>query len=306
MKKTLLAMMFATFGVAQANAQANLPELQDELQIMTSILQTALKQNNDPRGIRFRSIDTTYLANQGVVFEIQTIGSGGRFSFDLNEMIGNIPVPVVAPPSPGGNDRNFEFIINNEFFDEHDIDDAMEEANNAMQETRERLRELRDREREFSYEQRDYERRKRDLEFEKSNADEKRRKELGQELQELEKENKEIASKREELNKYASSLEAEQKKKLEQRNAAKQQQYKQFLAGFEASIGQVMSRYGAGLKAMADNENVNFILPGFDKNEQTNRQQDRIYVFKNKDIKDCVKEKISMDKLLSGALSYAF
>lgn len=305
MKKTLLAMMFATFGVAQASAQANLPELQDELQIMTSILQTALKQNNDPKGIRFRSIDTTYLANQGVVFEIHTNSGSGRFSFDLNEMFGNIPLPI-APVSPGGESRQREIIISHDFFDEEDMDEAMEEANNAMQETRERLRELRDREREFSYEQRDYERRKRDLEFEKSNADERRRNELNKELQELEKENKEIASKRDELNKYASSLEAEQKKKEQQRNAAKQQQYKQFLAGFESSIGEVLCRYGSGLKAMAENENVNFILSKFDKDEQTNEKQDKIYVFKNKDIKDCVKEKISMDKLLSGALSYTF
>ena len=305
MKKTLLAMMFATLSVGQVSAQANLPELQNELQIMTSILQTALKQNNDPKGIRFRSIDTTYLADQGVVFDIQTSGSGGRFSFDLHEMISSIPLPI-APTSPGGSDQNFEFVISNDFFDEDDIDDAMEAANDAMQEASERLRELREREREFSWEQRNYERRKRDLEFEKHNADEQRRNELNRQLQELEKESKEITSKREELSKYASTLEAEQQKKLEQREAAKQQQYKRFLAGFESSIGEVLCRYGSGLKAMSDNENVNFILSNFDKNSQNNEKQDRIYVFKNKDIKNCVKEKISMDKLLSAAQSYTF
>lgn len=304
MKKTFLAVLLATLSAGQASAQTNLQELHNELQIMSSILQTSLKQNNDARGIRFRSIGATYLAGQGVVFEVNTSGSSGSFSFDLGEIIGSIPMPV-APISPGGGDGHFEFKFDHEFFEDID-EDAMDEVNESMREARERLRELRERERELSWEQRDYERRRRDLEFEKRNAEGERRKELDEEMQELESESKILESKRAELNKYAAELEAEQKKQTEQRQSALQQQYKRFLAGFENSIGEVLCRYGAGIKAVPEDENISFVLPRFSSSAQAREKQDRIYVFKNKDIRECVKEKITADKLLSKAYSYSF
>ena len=65
MKKTLMAMVVATLCATPAIAKTDLNVLSDELNIMKSIMQTAMRQTNDRKGIRVRSIDATYLAGQG-------------------------------------------------------------------------------------------------------------------------------------------------------------------------------------------------------------------------------------------------
>ena len=59
MKKTILAMLMASvvsLAPTSASAKTDLPELGKELEIMTNIMQTALRQDNDRKGIRFRGI----------------------------------------------------------------------------------------------------------------------------------------------------------------------------------------------------------------------------------------------------------
>ena len=65
MKKTLMAMIVATLCCTPATAKTDLNVLSDELDIMKSIMQTALRQSNDRKGIRIRSIDSTYLSGTG-------------------------------------------------------------------------------------------------------------------------------------------------------------------------------------------------------------------------------------------------
>ena len=308
MKKTLLAIVFASFGLGQAQAKTDHGELHKELEIMTGILQTALKQTGDRRGLRFRSIDATYLANQGVLFEVNTSNAGWHFNFDLAEVLSEIPVAPAAPFPPvqiSGDGGQWSIEI-----DEGDwesvAEDAMEQVREGMRELRDQLRSLREREREYAWEQREYERRKRDLEFEKRNADGERRKELDQRTKELEQELKVLEAKKAEVNKYAEQLEQEQKQKTEQRNAAKMKEYRNFLANFEANVGDVLCKYGAGIKALPAKENVTFLLPNLGSGGMSKAKQDKIYVFNHDDIQACVRDKIDTNKLLERAETYLF
>lgn len=306
MKKTLLAVLVATLGIGQVQAKTDLAVLSKELNIMTSIMQTALGQNKDRRGIRIRSIDATYLAKQGIVFEIST--TNGGFHFDLANVLSGLdisvpPVPPV-PPVPGSNEGG-NWVIE---LDDDWVEMASEVAENvqdAMRNAREQLRDLRVREREYSWEQREYERRKRDLEFEKRNADADERKRIEERAKELESELQRLKTKQAEVNEYAKQIEDEQKKQKEERNAAKQKEYKRFLADFEANVGDVLCKYGAGIKALPSAENISFVLPKFGS-DSGRAKLDKIYVFQHKDIKECVKDKIDMNKLLQRSETYLF
>ena len=304
MKKTLIAMLMAGMAMGSASAKTDLPELNKELEIMTNIMQTALRQNNDKQGIRFRNIDVTYLQGQGVLFEVST--SGGGWHFDIGEIISGLNVPVAPIPPINLTGDESQFVIE---FEDGEIQElareATEAAKDALREAQHKLRELREREREYSWEEREYERRKRDLDFERRNADEKRRAKIDEKAKELEKELKEIESRRAEVKRYAKEIEEEQKQQQEKRAAAKQAQYKRFLADFEASIGDVLCKYGAGIKALPASENISFILPKFGSASRSEKQ-DRIYVFKHKDVQSCVRDKINTNQLLEKASAYMF
>ncbi len=309
MKKTLLALFAATIGFGQAQAKTDLQELDKELEIMTNILQTALGQNKQREGIRFRSVSNTYLASQGIVFDINTSNGGWHFNFDFGDMLSGLPmVAPVAPVPPTSGEHgggNWSIEIDSDEWEEV-AREAVELRREVVRETQHKLRELREREREFSWEQREYERRRRDLEFEKRNADQERLKELEQRTKELDKELEELQGKRKEVSQYAQEIEAQQKKQAEEQNAIKKKQYVRFLADFEANVADVLCKYGAGIKALPDNENVSFVLANLTSDANSQRKQDKIYVFSHKDIQSCVRDKINANDLLQKANTYLF
>jgi hypothetical protein len=188
------------------------------------------------------------------------------------------------------------------------VQDAMQQAREVMHESRGKLRELGEQQREFAWEQREYGRRKRDLQFEKRSAQTDRRKDIDEQLKELATELKQLEMKNVEVERYKKPLEAEQKQQAEKQQLAKKQQYVQFLSGFEDTIGNILCRYGAGIKALSVNENISFVLSNVGSVNSNNRgaKQDRVYVFKYKDVQACVRDKISQEKLLAGVNSYMF
>ena len=124
--------------------------------------------------------------------------------------------------------------------------------------------------------------------------------------QELKTELDELKKRQEEVTKYAKEIELEQKEQSEKRNAARNKQYKQFLAKFEDNIGSILCRYGAGIKEMPGDEHVTFVLPGFVKDNRGKSAKDRIYVFRNSDIQSCVRDGIDVSQLLGKANIYSF
>lgn len=309
MKKTILAIMMTGLTFSQVQAKTNLVELSNELEIMTNILQTALKQQSSSRGIRFRSIDTTYLAQQGVVFEIKTSGLESGFGLNFSGLMSglqNMPEPPEPPEGAVsfiGNDGSWEFEIDQEWEDY--ARDAVERVRDAMHHSSDKLRELREEERELAWEQRDYSRKLRDIEFEKRNASDETLREIVKREKEFKKELDELEKKKVAVTQKSEKLEQEQRQQAEKHNAARKKEHTRFLADFEAGVGDVLCRYGAGIKALPSDQNISFILPNFGLTD-SRAKQDKVYVFKQKDIQDCVKDKIDTDKLLGKVETYLF
>ncbi|WP_340678426.1 hypothetical protein [Paraglaciecola sp.] len=308
-KKTLLGLTLAGITLTQVQAQApsNVKEVRNELGIMFNILQASLRQNNN-KSIRFKADSVTYLAGQGVVFDIDTNSRDSFFGFDLANMLSNLAVAPV-PPAPAVNSRRHQVEIE---FDEEGIEETIRQAferdNDYAEETRDKMRELSEQQRDLSWQQREYERSRRDLEFQKRNAEGDRRKDIDKELAKMDSELKKIESKRMELEKYTKQLGQEQAKLAQEREAAKKQLYTQSLAVFEETVGNMLCRYGAGLRSLPENENISFVLGDFAEAEKDSvlRTHDKVYVFKYKDVKSCVIGKSNKEELLAAATTYLF
>lgn len=300
--KTTLAILL-TAAMAPVQGKTDLNELANELEIMTSILNTALRQDSKTSIIKTRSIDVKYLANQGVVFDVSTSGINNSFNFEFLSLP-SAPHPPTPPIS--GNSFQEKWIIE---IDDHDWDEmaheAMEKAREALEEAREKMREIQEQNREYSWELRDYSRKQRDLEFEMRNADKERKSEIQKEINELKKDKERIELRQKEAQEFAAQLEQEEKQKAAEKSKALKKQVDQFTSGFEANVTSALCKYGAGIKALPVNENVTFILNDF-VSESRKSRQDKFYVFSQKDIQDCVKDKLDSKKLLAKAEIYTF
>merc|ERR1712000_64396 len=183
---TLLGTLIGSATLSSAAQAQDLPELDRQLTIMSGVIETALKQDTRKDKVRFRSIESTYLAKQGVVFTIRTGGIGRVFDFNFGEFLSNIPGAPAAPPAPAvtvtadgvhvETDGDYEVI-----FESADWEDTAHQVirrvEHIMRETDDRLREYRSDHREVEWEMRELERRSRDLEFELRTADKERQKE---------------------------------------------------------------------------------------------------------------------------------
>ncbi len=306
MKPLLLCALLCTpLSSLAVQGTAKLDSLNDELEIMSGVIDTALKQNNDREGWRYRHLQTTYLANQGVVFTV-TVNQGGTRIFKIGDGFHVPPMPPLPAVAPividgGGSDVHIELDREWEEFAE----EASRQVTEMFRETNSQLRDLRDQERELAWEKRELERRSRDLSFELRQAEGERRDEIKRELKEIEKEQARYTEREKELASFADELEKEQKESLAKQKQARDAAYKQFLANFESSIGNTLCRFGSGLRGLDASENVSFVINNFVIDDEGNTK-DKVYVFKNSDIKACVQEKLDVSGLLSSATSYAF
>lgn len=305
MKSILVAGLLTTSMTAIA-ASPNMVELNKELEIMSGVIDTALKQDASRDGIRYRSVETTYLAKQGVVFDINVRSRGAGWSAQLSQMLPTMPVAPVAPRAPvviSSSDSDFEFEVSEDW--EEFAEETMERLSDVFRESSSQIRELRSQERELASEKRELERRKRDLEFELRMAGNGREKEIKEELKELDKEMNQYVSREKELENHAAELEKEQNERVAKQKEAQEQAYKQFLANFEGNIGDTLCRFGAGLRSLPDDENISFVLKDFSRDTR-GKDTDRIYVFSKRKVKDCLQEKINPSQLISSADIYEF
>jgi hypothetical protein len=314
-KKTLMALAFSSLAISPLQAksdQTNIKEVRNEVGIMLNILQASLKQQTSNKNIRFRAEAVFYLADQGVVFQIDSGRHGGVrhggnfFGLDLGSLNGLINSLPVAPNPPNSNSRNVEFIDENEI--EKMVMDFVEHGEHYDDELSDKMRDLTGEQRELSWEKREYERSRRDLEFEKRNADVDRRKNIDNRLAELNKEVAKLEAKTAGLEKFRNELEAERNQEMAKRQAAKKKLYNESLALFEDTIGDMLCSYGAGLRSLSDDENITFLLSDFvdaDKDSVIG-SHDKVYVFTHKDVKACVTGKSNKNTLLTAAKTYLF
>jgi len=310
-KKTLMAIAFGGLAISPLQAKNNetdIKEVRNEVGIMLNILQASLKQQSSDKNIRFRAEAVFYLADQGVVFEIDSGRRGGNFfGFDLGGLNGLIESIPRAPMAPNGSGSHLEIDI-----DENEIErmvmQFVEHGEHYDDDLSDKMRDLSEEQRELGWEKREHDRTRRDLEFEKRKADTKRRKEIEDRQSELDKKVAKLKVKTKEIEKYRSSLEAERNQEVAKRQAVKQKLYKESLSLFEDTIGDMLCRYGAGLRSLSDDENVTFLLSDFvdAENDSVIGSHDKVYVFKHKDIQACVTGKSNKDKLLTAAKTYLF
>ncbi|MDM7861873.1 hypothetical protein QTP81_14820 [Alteromonas sp. ASW11-36] len=299
----LAASVFAITAAMPSYSAVNYTELGEELEIMNSVLETSLRQSSESEAIRFRGLDTSYLAGQGVVFEVATSRGTWGLDFDLRQFIPSAPEAPLPPIIVGDGEHNLVFEVEQEW--EHVIEETVRGFEEAFREVHEQMRDVRADAREISWEVRELERRKRDLNFEARTADEERKREIQADLEEIEIELANLKLRQQELTEYADTLEAEQKAQIEKQQQARLEADKAFLATFEEQIGDSLCRFGAGLRALPRDEHISFVLKNFEVNEKR-KPQDRVYVFTQANIRECVQEKISADKLLEQAVVYSF
>lgn len=304
-KRSLLAVAGAALLTQTAGA-ADYSRLTKEIEIVKGILDTSLKQQQGGEEVRYRSLDATYLANQGVVFTVATGGNKTGWVAQISSIVDRIP-PI--PPLPDAPDApvvihsgNSDFEISREW--EVFADETAARVEEVFQQAEEQMYDLRSDERELAWEKRDIERRKRDLEFELSRTDGERSKEVKKELAEMEKEAEKLAKKAEKLQSRLSAVESEREQKIIERKEAEAKALKVFLSNFETGVGEALCNFGGGMRALPDDEHITFVLKGFVRDD--NAVKDRVYVFSKQSVSDCVKEKIDSEKMLNEAKVYAF
>lgn len=301
MKKIIgvVALTLSALTPAVANEHA---ELKKELEIMSSVVQTALKQSPKDSPIRVRSIKSTYLAKQGVVFTLGVSGHHSSVMIDIENIFHNVakaPLPPITIMS-GDKDISFDFSTEWEEFGEQ----AFEELHETLERTSEQLRDLHEKRRDSQWEKRELERELRKLEFQVRSGPKEDKQTAEAEMKEIEKQIAKLNKKGEEMAAFAKEIESEQKKQNAARVAAKEKATKQFLSGFEAEMGDILCRFGGGLRALPEDEHVTLILQNMSSNHD--KRLDRIYVFGVNDIKRCLQNKIDTNELLTLANVYDF
>ncbi|WJG08628.1 hypothetical protein [Aliiglaciecola sp. LCG003] len=300
-----VTLMFSALTLGSSYAKTNLNDLGNELEIMTNILKTSMRQDSKDAGFKVRSLNVMYLANQGVVFEVATSSKQRNFIFEFNGDSEFFVSPPEAPEAPHFDAHGaVDFEVETEQWGE-EFAQVFEQVQESIERSSHMMREIKQQEREFAWDLRESERRLRDLEFEIRAADSARQKELNAEKKDLEDKIKQLKYKQIEVGKYATKIEQEHKQKAAEKLAARKQQYAAFIGKFEDNVSSTLCKYGTGIKALPESEHVSFVLNNMGMPERGG-QQDKIYVFKNKDIQSCVRDKLSPKELIQKAESYIF
>lgn len=290
-------MMFSSVAYSATDYQ----ELSEELEIVSSVLHTSLKQDTQDQGIKFRAMQTSYLANQGVVFTVSTSGQASRFFISKGDFTSiTLPSAPPAPPLPPRLDLDGNHISTDM---QHTIDEAMASVRHLFDESSDKLRQVQSEVRALSWQVRDAQRQQRDLDFEMRGASESRKNEIKLASSELEKKLAKLKQEQASLQEYSLQLQNEHKAALAEKTAKREEKQKGFLAAFEEGVVDSLCRFGGGIRAIPNSENISFVLSDFN---QSTKASDKIYVFKVSDIKKCVQEKLKPAQLLSAAKVYDF
>ncbi|MCY7296021.1 hypothetical protein [Alteromonas sp. a30] len=301
MKKQLVMTCSSLFFASAMAAPNDLDRLSQDLNIMGTVLNTSLSQTIKDSKTKVKSIETTYLKAQGVVFSINT---GHKMRIPGTGFLGELGVDLGFDLDSPESLR--EFIYLGKGFDAENDAEDLEVAEPVS--LRERLHELQLERHDISYEKREVVRRQRDIEFELKRADADRKKELQAELAKLDQALEKILAEQQELEAKTAKVRQEKARRLEQRKAQKDAARTRFLSSLEANLVDTFCRYGSGLNALANDEKVNVIVEGLGHSEHRGEKasSDRIYVFSVKDIQSCVNGKVKPESLLDKAIVYSF
>ncbi len=259
-----------------------------ELDIMSNIFEAALEPRRDTNNYRPVSIldESSYLANQGMVFSFIQPGNRGMMAFiDIDDMPGaafaemsiDIARNISAEVRRALPNGNFPF-----------ADDALntitmlEEEFEAMEEMREDIRDQQEEVRDLQRDMRDLQRELRDIENDDEDNDEiegritELQAQIDLEIEELEAQNSAYQSV---VQDYRQELEQEEAN----RNEAAQN-----------TIISTLCDYGNTLRSLQNNEHVTVVMQNVIDN------QDQVYIFDYADVASCS----SSEDLLQSAITY--
>lgn len=289
----LYATLFAAAIAALPACAADIsPALKKNADMLQTIMHTAFK---DSEAGRLSSLQYSYLAGQGLLFQANAIGAGRQvfhLSHVQSEHIPAAPLPPL-PPLPEG---DFTFEFNTE-----DIEQLAESAQQLAEQVKQQHRHsyrLAEKQRAIEDELRDVERETREIEFNKSLS--KLDKEQQKQLEQLKQKAKVLAEKRAEVEKEA----ALNRKQLEEQRAKQLAEQQQRTAAMVKNVGEKFSQllcdYGASLRDIPDSEYISL--------QVSNRASAgrHYWVIKKADINQCMSGKIKAAALLSKAITYQF
>ncbi len=282
--------------------------LTKDLEIMENILKTALKQKDKKKAICFQSINSIYLADQGVLFEVSTTGNRSHFGSMLHSL-GHVVPPV--PPVPAIAFRHGDAHVMEVDIDMEETEryiEKIEAMAEEFEENFEKIQEIAETEREVEWEIRDKKRELKDKSFEIRHAKEKRKKELQKELSSLKKDIGTLSQEAKKIKAERSQYEAIQKKNMAEQKASYKNNVNDFFLHFENVISDTLCRYGSGLKSLPSDENITFRVKdlGLVEDEPVKKNHDKMYVFSKKSVKDCVEDKIDPKEFMGEGHKYIY
>lgn len=305
-----LCLVILVFGIAQSTYCAvDYKNLSKDLEIMENILQTALRQKNEKKAICFQSINSIYLADQGILFEVSTTGDRSHFGSMLHSF-GHVVPPI--PPIPAiqfsGREGTHIMKVDVDMAETERYIEKIEAMAEEFEENSERLHEIMEEQREIEWDIREKKRELKDRNFEMRHAKDKRKKELQKEAVALQKEIASLGAKAKRIDVEKSQYESIQRKKVAEQKVSYKKNVNDFFVHFENVVSDTLCRYGSGLKSLPVEENITFRIKnlGIVENEAVKRNHDKVYVFSKKSVKDCVEDKIDPSKFMGEAHKYIY
>lgn len=295
MKLKLLGLAVGLACTFSVSAETNLNALSKELSIMQTVIEKGLETNQE-NGVRVRQVSGRYLANQGVIFEIDT-NLKRQSVFNVTRELSH-----ADQISVDSDKLNLEFI---EQGLGSIISDALELAGEAIENSTIAGRnEIAHKRNELAWKRRELLRSKRDIEYERRLADEGNEQDFLNHIKEIELELEQVSAHEEALEQAETELKTEREQKRKIKRETLKQAQSSFLTFFEQEMTSLLCSFGGGLSSLAKSDYVNFVLPKFES--EGDKIKDKIYVFKYSDIASCNKSKNGAESLLKSAQIYSF
>jgi len=317
LNKTFSASVLVCLGLLSTSSvqaasldDGKLNRIERDLKIMNNILKTSLSEQTKSRP----SIDSVYLAEQGMLFTIEQ-RHGFNFEFREFEMPELPALPPIAPRAPVSVDFTEEQIEQIEEAAMVAAESAMEMAeisldymndadwSNASSAERSAHRaeqtQLKSEKRELEVEARKLERQVRNIERKLRDS------EFEEQLEKAEKDSKRTAALKKEMDKLTSSLSgvadklkansAKLQKKAKEVKEKQEKKMKERLALTEKVISESVCDFAPGLRSLQKGHHMTFRIEG---------KKDRLYVFDKESIMQCGDGKLTAAKLLDSATKY--
>lgn len=325
-----------TLGVSSLSFSdsGNIDSIKNDVRIMAQIINTSINNSSMERNRILTKVNSTYLANQGIVFTVKIKKPFGIMPIELPVMPEIPQLPRVPPVSTSPIDileidgintpvipaealeelqqipeqiqesmmQSMELNLEEQRYNQEAVMEQLLESREIRREQQEGLRELR---RELREEQRDLREDMRELQREiRSAEDDQTRRELSRELEKMSQVMESLNEKYRQATERFQQKITEYKKRREQKQAEEKQTWSEYIGRIELSLIDTLCNYGGSLKSLPDGQYVSVILENADRSEY--KAKDRVHVFSKSDLVSCQRDIISANELKQRGNFYAY